>query len=90
MGGARHTVALNTGGGDCPGLNAVIRAIVKRATIQLDWKILGIRDSFDGILGPKTDVIELTRDRVARGLSKGGSIFDFTWRGISLTFGADF
>ena len=45
-----HTVALNTGGGDCPGLNAVIRAIVKRGTDRLGWRVIGIEDSFNGLL----------------------------------------
>lgn len=30
-----------TGGGDCPGLNAVIRAIVKRASLEKDWEVIG-------------------------------------------------
>jgi 6-phosphofructokinase 1 len=34
-----------TGGGDCPGLNAVIRAVVKRASKEPDWEIVGSKDS---------------------------------------------
>jgi len=82
----RHTVAINTGGGDCPGLNAVIRSVVKRATVQLDWKVIGIKDSFDGILGSRIDVIELDRDTVAGALTKGGTILGSTNRGNPFNF----
>ncbi len=39
-----------TGGGDCPGLNAVIRAIVKRASLEKDWEIIGSIQGFNGVL----------------------------------------
>ncbi|HCT70174.1 MAG TPA: 6-phosphofructokinase, partial [Bacteroidales bacterium] len=39
-----------TGGGDCPGLNAVIRAIVKRAAREKDWEVVGSIEAFNGIL----------------------------------------
>ena len=39
-----------TGGGDCPGLNAVIRAIVKRASQEKDWEVLGSIQAYNGIL----------------------------------------
>ncbi len=77
----RHVVALNTGGGDCPGLNAVIRVIVKRARIFLDWKIIGIEDSFDGLIQDKMRVRELTRSSVAGALTRGGTILGSTNRG---------
>jgi len=43
-------VGILTGGGDAPGLNAVIRAFVKRATVRLGWEVYGIEDSFNGLL----------------------------------------
>ena len=43
-------VGILTGGGDAPGLNAVIRAFVKRAAGQLGWTVVGIEDSFNGLL----------------------------------------
>ncbi len=46
----KKRVLVATGGGDCPGLNAVIRAIVKRASQTEDWEVIGSMQSFDGIL----------------------------------------
>ncbi|HEY8475385.1 MAG TPA: 6-phosphofructokinase, partial [Chloroflexota bacterium] len=44
-------IGVLTGGGDCPGLNAVIRAIVKTATYH-GLEVLGIEDGFDGLIKP--------------------------------------
>src|SRR5438874_7397538 len=41
-----------TGGGDCPGLNAVIRAAVKTAINEYGWEVLGIEDGFEGLIKP--------------------------------------
>ena len=76
-----HTVALNTGGGDCPGLNAVIRAIVKRGTDRLGWRIVGIEDSFDGLLEDKLRVRDLTSDNTSGALVRGGTLLGTTNRG---------
>ena len=46
---APKTIALSTGGGDCPGLNAVIRAAVRCAILKYGWKVYGIEDGFDGL-----------------------------------------
>jgi phosphofructokinase-like protein len=43
-------VAIMTGGGDCPGLNPVIRAVVKTGIGRYGWKILGIEDAFNGLI----------------------------------------
>jgi 6-phosphofructokinase len=45
-------VAINTGGGDAPGLNAVIRAVV-HAAVGRGWECVGIRDGYNGILTPE-------------------------------------
>jgi ATP-dependent phosphofructokinase / diphosphate-dependent phosphofructokinase len=42
-------IAISTGGGDAPGLNAVIRAVVLAATNR-DWEVYGIRDGYNGLL----------------------------------------
>src|SRR6266700_152381 len=44
-------IAVSTGGGDCPGLNAVIRAVVKTAIGEYGWEVVGIEDGYDGLLG---------------------------------------
>ncbi|MGH7533685.1 MAG: 6-phosphofructokinase, partial [Gemmatimonadales bacterium] len=72
-------LALNTGGGDAPGLNAVIRAVVLSAYAR-GWQTYGILRGFDGLL--KNDgVVNLTPDRV-RGITHlGGTILGTTNRG---------
>jgi len=88
-------IALSTGGGDAPGLNAVIRASVLSA-LHRGWECYGIRDGFAGILAPKNyphgGVIPLTRDIVRGITSQGGTIIGTTNRGNPLhypTTGAD-
>lgn len=73
------TLGICTGGGDCPGLNAVIRAVVKSAIIQHGWRVLGIRDSFDGLLFPEKTQ-ELRLDDVTGLLARGGTILGTTNR----------
>jgi 6-phosphofructokinase 1 len=82
-------IAISTGGGDAPGLNAVIRAAVLSA-LQRGWECYGIRDGFAGILAPKEyhngGVIPLTRD-VVRGItSQGGTIIGTTNRGHPMRY----
>jgi len=72
-------IAISTGGGDAPGLNAVIRAAVLGA-INRGWDVLGIKRGFAGLLG-EDDVVQLTRDSV-RGITHlGGTILRTTNRG---------
>ena len=46
-------IGICTGGGDAPGLNAVIRAAVKSAIHKYNWKVIGIPDGFDGLIWPE-------------------------------------
>jgi 6-phosphofructokinase 1 len=72
-------IAISTGGGDAPGLNAVIRAAVLSA-VGCGWDVLGIRRGYAGLLGDD-EVIPLTRDTV-RGIGHlGGTILRATNRG---------
>ena len=43
-------IAILTGGGDCPGINAVIRAIAKKAILEYGTEIIGIKDGYEGII----------------------------------------
>ena len=43
-------IGILTGGGDCPGLNAVIRAVVKKAIIDHDMEVIGIEDGYEGAI----------------------------------------
>ncbi len=82
-------IALNTGGGDAPGLNAVISSVVW-AAVSRGWDCVGIRDGFNGILQPEQypdgGVVPLTRERV-RGISHlGGTILGTTNKGNPLHY----
>ena len=71
--GALRRVGVLTAGGDCPGLNAVIRAFVKTAGAHYDWDVLGILDGFEGMF--MTDgAVPLTDDRVRGILAHGGTM----------------
>lgn len=66
-------IGVLTGGGDAPGLNAVIRAVVRTATGKFGMKCIGIEDSFEGILG-ETQLTKLTTRAVSGILPRGGTI----------------
>ncbi len=70
-----------TGGGDCPGLNAVIRAIVKRAARERDWEIIGSIQAFNGVLWEPTEIKILDERSVAGIHYMGGTIIETTNKG---------
>lgn len=72
-------IGVLTGGGDCPGLNAVIRAVVKTAINEYGWEVLGIEDGFEGLIQPGK-VRPLTLADVRDILSRGGTILGTTNR----------
>ena len=67
----KQPLGILTGGGDCPGLNAVIRAVVRRAAAE-EIPVLGIRRGWDGL--SDGDFMPLTRSSVSGLLSRGGTI----------------
>ena len=70
---ASKTVGILTGGGDCPGLNAVIRAVIVKAIKQNGWKVIGILEGWKGLLPEgRTRPIELSE--VSGILAMGGTI----------------
>src|SRR5258708_18924950 len=73
-------IGIGTGGGDAPGLNAVIRAATKAAIIKYGWKVIGIPDGFDGLIWPEK-AFELTLKEVSGILPRGGTILGTTNRG---------
>jgi 6-phosphofructokinase 1 len=74
-------LGLLTSGGDCAGLNAVIRAVVKRAVLGYGWEVFGIRQATHGLLSRPVDAIALTPDAVAGILPMGGTLLGTTNRG---------
>ena len=82
-------LGLLTSGGDCAGLNAVIRAVVKRAVLGYGWQVLGIRQATHGLLSRPVDAIELTPDSVAGMLHLGGTLLGTTNRDNPFAYPAE-
>ena len=74
-----------TGGGDCPGLNAVIRAITLRAE-QENWSVFGSVNAFNGILSDPVELIELTPKTVQNIHIQGGTLLGTTNKGMPSSF----
>jgi ATP-dependent phosphofructokinase / diphosphate-dependent phosphofructokinase len=79
MAGKRILVV--TGGGDCPGLNAVIRAIVRRASQEYDWEVVGSINAYNGILKEPMELVLLDARKVAGIHVMGGTIIGTTNKG---------
>ena len=75
-----RTIGIGTGGGDAPGLNAVIRAAVKCAILKYGWRVIGIPDGFDGLIWPERS-FEIKLGDVVGILARGGTILGTTNRG---------
>ncbi len=73
-------IGILTGGGDAPGLNAVIRSVVRTAIGAYGMTCIGIEDSFEGILG-ETHTMKLTLKNVSGILPRGGTILGTRNRG---------
>ncbi|MCC6350455.1 MAG: ATP-dependent 6-phosphofructokinase [Candidatus Eisenbacteria bacterium] len=82
-------IAISTGGGDAPGLNAVIRAVTVSA-LKRGWEVWGIRDGYNGLLDPEAfpdgGLVRLTRQRVSGIMHQGGTTLGTTNRGNPLSF----
>lgn len=75
-----------TGGGDCPGLNAVIRAIVKRANKEKDVEVYGSIEAYNGVLKSPQEIIRLKNKNVAGIHVKGGTIIGTTTKADPFNF----
>ncbi len=73
-------IGILTGGGDAPGLNAVIRSVVLTAKYRCGWEVVGIREGYDGLLAGNPPVV-LTEERVRDLLPRGGTILGAVNRG---------
>ncbi|HSR69428.1 MAG TPA: 6-phosphofructokinase [Acidobacteriota bacterium] len=76
---SQKKIAVLTGGGDCPGLNAVIRAVVKTAILKYGWEVYGSEDSFEGFL--ERGLTPMTLKTVQGILPRGGTILGTSNRG---------
>lgn len=77
---SKKRIGILTSGGDCPGLNAVLRGVV-RASDALGWEVLGFRDGYEGLLPPGGDYMVLDRKSTAGIMHLGGTILGTTNRG---------
>jgi len=68
----RRKIAILTGGGDCPGINAVIRAVTKKAIVEHDMDVIGFKDGYDGLVTDSHRA--LTYDDVSGIITLGGTI----------------
>ena len=73
-------IGVLTGGGDCPGLNAVIRAVTKSLIGQCGAEVIGIQDGFEGLLGDTPQTLPLDWQRVSGILQTGGTVLGTTNR----------
>ena len=87
--GQIRRIAISTGGGDAPGLNAVIHAVVL-AALGHGWECFGLRDGYNGVLTPRDyadgGVIALGRENVKGITHLGGTILGTTNRGNPFAF----
>jgi len=78
-------IGVLTGGGDCPGLNGVIRAVTRTAVNVFGWEVVGFEDGFDGMIYPgKSRPLDLDTTRGI--LHRGGTILGSTNRGNPFSF----
>ena len=80
----KKRIAILTGGGDCPGLNAVIRAAVRTSIRDYDFRVLGVQLGFEGLMTGAT--IPLTVETIRGILPKGGTLLRTTNRGNPFEF----
>lgn len=71
-------VGICTGGGDCPGLNSIIRAAVRHAETIPGMEVWGIRNSFNGLMSDPLDIWKLDTESVSGILMKGGTVLGTT------------
>jgi len=75
----KKRIGVLTSGGDCPGLNAVLRGVV-RAAESLEWEVVGFKEGFEGLLPPGRFIM-LDRNKTAGIMQQGGTIIGTTNKG---------
>ncbi|MBW4649521.1 MAG: ATP-dependent 6-phosphofructokinase [Kastovskya adunca ATA6-11-RM4] len=84
--GAQKRIGILTSGGDCAGLNAVIRAVVHRAMGTYGWEVLGICRATQGLMSRPPQVMHFEQEKVDRLLSMGGTVLGTTNKGNPFAF----
>ena len=70
----KQRILIVNSGGDCPGMNAVIRSIVKRTSLEDNYEVFGSINGFDGIISEPLNIVQLTEKSVSGIVHKGGTI----------------
>ncbi len=81
---SKARIGIFTGGGDCPGLNAVIRSVVKKAIRDYDMSVIGFKDGYEGIILNK--YMNMDTDSVVGILTLGGTILGTSNRADPFNF----
>lgn len=79
-------IGILTSGGDCAGLNAVIRAVVHHATGNYGWEVLGICQATQGLMVRPPQVMHFELEKVDELLTKGGTVLGTTNKGDPFAF----
>jgi len=82
----KKKILVLTGGGDCPGLNAVIRGLYKASKSDGRYELWGSKEAFNGVMNDELDIVRLTRRHVGGIHTKGGTILKTTNRGNPCAF----
>ncbi len=84
--GERKRIGILTSGGDCAGLNAVIRAVVHHAVGTYNWEVIGIREATQGLMSDPPKFVNLELDKLDNLLLMGGTILGTTNKGDPFAF----
>jgi 6-phosphofructokinase 1 len=84
--GEHKRIGILTSGGDCAGLNAVIRAVARRAAGTYNWEVLGIYRASQGLMNHPPQAIVLDTEKVDKILTLGGTILGTTNKGNPFAF----
>lgn len=79
-------VGILTGGGDAPGLNAVLRAFVKHGVVDHGLEVWGVKDSFGGLMQTPMRVVQMTPQSCQGLLQRGGTVIGTSNRGDPFAF----
>lgn len=84
--GEHKRIGILTSGGDCAGLNAVIRAVVHHAVGTYNWEVLGIQQATLGLMNRPPQAMPLSIEKVDRWLTTGGTMLGTTNKGDPFAF----
>ncbi|MGK7958269.1 MAG: ATP-dependent 6-phosphofructokinase [Crocosphaera sp.] len=84
--GEKKRIGILTSGGDCAGLNAVIRAVVHHAVGTYDWEVIGIREATQGLMSDPPQFIQFELNKLDNLLLMGGTILGTTNKGDPFAF----